>query len=627
MQWVFETLGIDKSADTSTIRKAYAKAIKQCDPATEAARFQRIREAYEWALQWAKRVEATAKTPPSVLVHGALDNTSTVSVAPTASNTRKTVPIDEAGELAQQVFREFVDAAYAPYAAPMGAILAAYSHDVRLTSLDAKALFEQAVLVRAFARPIDVFLLDKACDLFIWETSSRHLAALRPDLVHRMQRQQTLRRLLTAGNAADHETLAEAVRLYTLIKRKPTTRVEPWQIANANRVLDRHAAFKHELNERFSQEAFDWWRQKLRTNASLSAAYDERHAQETKPIPPRRQQRRSRGSPIGWMIIFPFLGVMSILGSHFSLPDQKATLYEATPVSTEAKSTLPEPGKLEKNSTSDMAAVRSPEAENQLGQTYAVNGVDDATYRMAVELFQRSADQGYPPALYNLGTMYEDGHGVAQNLPLAVDLFKQSAVKGYSVAQFHLGVLYKDGRGVKGSAKLAHAWWEKAAEQGHIVAQFNLGLSFAKGDGAKQDYSSAARWWRAAAMRGNASAQNGMGWLCERGLGIAQDTNAAITWYRSAASQGDVSAQVNLASMYERGVGVRKDPMVAYALLSVAASRSDSTQKNASIAMEHVARGLSKEQLGTATELAGKLRSRNSFLAKLDAAVRLDSDH
>ena len=199
MQWVFETLGIDKSADVSTVRKAYARALKQCDQAAEAERFQRIRQAYEWALQWARQQEMAATAAlgaspqePSVDLS---DETEDQLRVRTPANA---VRLDENEDLSRQVFDEFA-AAITLGPAEIGTILAKFAQDVRLTALDAKALFEQTVLVRAFTQPVDIELLDAASDLFAWDTSSRHLAAVRPDLVHRLLRQQTLRRLL-AGN-------------------------------------------------------------------------------------------------------------------------------------------------------------------------------------------------------------------------------------------------------------------------------------------------------------------------------------------------------------------------------------------------------------------------------------------
>ncbi|UCJ17160.1 J domain-containing protein [Pseudomonas sp. MM211] len=59
----WELLGLDAEADTRTIKRRYAQLLKQTRPDEDPEAFQRLREAYEWALDWAQRfqnVEAPA---------------------------------------------------------------------------------------------------------------------------------------------------------------------------------------------------------------------------------------------------------------------------------------------------------------------------------------------------------------------------------------------------------------------------------------------------------------------------------------------------------------------------------------------------------------------------------------
>ena len=63
--------------------------------------------------------------------------------------------------------------------------------------------------------------------------------------------------------------------------------------------------------------------------------------------------------------------------------------------------------------------------------TVAYNGGDYAT---ALRLFQQSADQGSATAQFNVGTMYANGQGVAQNYVLAYKWFSLSAAQGYTDA-------------------------------------------------------------------------------------------------------------------------------------------------------------------------------------------------
>jgi hypothetical protein len=196
------------------------------------------------------------------------------------------LPTDDAQASAKAVLKELLIEMRRPNVLSVAGVLGRYANDVRLTSLDAKAEFEQALLVHIFSSPVDVSLLDAACDLFAWETSNRHFGT-RANLVQRVLRHQSLRHVLAAGKIEDRRDLDEAVRLYRIFQQQPKVRVEPWQIVNANRLLERFGGFKQELGERYNAEAFDWWRQMLASNPTLLASY-----QENKPA----QQARRAGA-------------------------------------------------------------------------------------------------------------------------------------------------------------------------------------------------------------------------------------------------------------------------------------------------------------------------------------------
>lgn len=50
----WELLGIEETSDVSEIKKAFAKKLKTCRPEDDAKLYQRIRQAYEWAVKHAK---------------------------------------------------------------------------------------------------------------------------------------------------------------------------------------------------------------------------------------------------------------------------------------------------------------------------------------------------------------------------------------------------------------------------------------------------------------------------------------------------------------------------------------------------------------------------------------------
>lgn len=621
MEWVFETLGIDRQADVKTIRKAYARALKQCDQATEADRFQRIRQAYEWALRQAEQASGAATALPEPASPD-VEQELPPAVRPLPA---RPSPVDDAHQLASQVFAEFAEAASAPGAPPLGTLLASVSQDARLTSLDAKMVFEQAVLVRAFAAPADVHLLDEATDMFAWETSNRHLVAVRPDLVHRLRRHQILRQLLGNDNGADHQLFVEAVQLHALCHKDSTEKAMPWQVADANRLLDRYASFRHELNERFGAEPFRWWQEQLRSNATLLRAYEERLQAPASPAQHRPRQRTG-GSSFNWIFLLPLLGVVHLIGGSLSSSrNEQQPVYEPPRVQiAPAAPQLPH-SPLDENYMRDMAQQGHPDAQNQLGEKIKQNATDASGYRDAFEWFQKAAKRGHAPAQYNLGLMYEEGQGTAQDPVKALELIRQAAANGHAEAQFHLGAMYKEGRVVKVDIQQALLWWEKAAAQHHLMAQYRIGELYAKGEGIEQSYEAAARWWGPAALSGNADAQIGMGSLSERGLGVPQSDSVALRWYRNAATQGSVAGLTKLASMYERGVAVAKNPVIADALLRVAASRNGPVLFNTTPAMASLEHRLSDQQRYEARllagALAGDLGSARRFAASLDKAA------
>ena len=112
------------------------------------------------------------------------------------------------------------------------------------------------------------------------------------------------------------------------------------------------------------------------------------------------------------------------------------------------------------------------------------------------------------------------------------------AKAGEIESQFNLGMMYYEGRGVAQDYQQARGWLQKAAEQGFGGAQYNLGLMYAKGEGVTQDYQQALIWWQKAAEQGYAWAQYNLGLMYGRGQGVPQDYVQSHKWLRIAATSG-----------------------------------------------------------------------------------------
>ena len=128
-----------------------------------------------------------------------------------------------------------------------------------------------------------------------------------------------------------------------------------------------------------------------------------------------------------------------------------------------------------------LAEANSPRAQFRLGIMYyqgrTVVKNEDIARKWIVQALPailRAAQSGQAWAQSDLGTAYELGIGVKQDISRAASLYQKAARQGYAGAQTNLGVLYGTGEGVKYDRKAAIYWLKKAAAQGDKIAQGNL---------------------------------------------------------------------------------------------------------------------------------------------------------
>ena len=67
---------------------------------------------------------------------------------------------------------------------------------------------------------------------------------------------------------------------------------------------------------------------------------------------------------------------------------------------------------------------------------------------IAIREWKPLARQGHANAQYNLGVMYDKGHGVPRNKVTAIKWYKRAAEQGVPQAQYNLGGIYEKGGGV-----------------------------------------------------------------------------------------------------------------------------------------------------------------------------------
>ena len=123
----------------------------------------------------------------------------------------------------------------------------------------------------------------------------------------------------------------------------------------------------------------------------------------------------------------------------------------------------------------------TPERYNQLG----VKAADD---NLAFKYFEKAAEQGYAPAIYNLAIYYKFGKGVSQNCDKAFELYSKAAEQGVASAQYKLALHYENGSGVKKDIVKAFEWYSKAAKHGHAKAQYVLAIFYDNGEVVNEDH-------------------------------------------------------------------------------------------------------------------------------------------
>ena len=116
------------------------------------------------------------------------------------------------------------------------------------------------------------------------------------------------------------------------------------------------------------------------------------------------------------------------------------------------------------------------------------------------------AKLGDAKAQFSLGNRYRNGDGVERRPTLAIDWWEKAAEQGLPEAEHNLGVCYLRGLDVVRSEEKANEYFHRAAMQDHLLAQWHLGVSLEFGRGIQKNLEEAAIWYRKAAAAGSGKA-------------------------------------------------------------------------------------------------------------------------
>jgi TPR repeat protein len=184
----------------------------------------------------------------------------------------------------------------------------------------------------------------------------------------------------------------------------------------------------------------------------------------------------------------------------------------------------------------------------------------------ALKWFRLAAEQDDADAQYHLGRMYEEGRGgVEQDYVEAGQWYRLSAEKrnlgcvtyhgredGAKAACCALGSMYEQGNGVAQLDSEAAWWYRNAAELGYAEAQFRLGLMFLEGRGVAPEYAEVEGFYKTIRVMVSL-------WRKGKPTMHIQDNAEVLKWLRLAAEQDHAGAQYRLGEMYLEGRGVKQD--------------------------------------------------------------------
>lgn len=201
-------------------------------------------------------------------------------------------------------------------------------------------------------------------------------------------------------------------------------------------------------------------------------------------------------------------------------------------------------------------------------------------YDEARNWYERAAAKGESAAMYELGTLYQNGRGGPANYAAALQWYQKAAALGDVQAMAGLGMLYDLGQGVEKNFVTARGWYEKAAAQGSIYALHSLGVLYDNGEGVERNYETARDFYERAAAKGYAESMTNLGVLFERGQGVTKNPAVARSWYEKAAALDDGRAMANLGWIYEQGLGVAKSFKTARSWYEKAAAQDNAAGMN-----------------------------------------------
>ena len=141
------------------------------------------------------------------------------------------------------------------------------------------------------------------------------------------------------------------------------------------------------------------------------------------------------------------------------------------------------------------------------------------------------------------------------------------------LALYSIGNMYKEGHGLDKSRYKADIFYQRAREK--QAENLTLGIPKVRKTEkfVRKDYVEVIKWYEELANQGDTNAQKNMAKIYTNGESVEKDDSKAFNWYEKAAIQGDLDAQVKVGVMYANGTGVEKDDVKALKWLGEACDK------------------------------------------------------
>lgn len=260
-------------------------------------------------------------------------------------------------------------------------------------------------------------------------------------------------------------------------------------------------------------------------------------------------------------------------------------------------------------------------AQAALGLMYQLGRGVPQDFAQALKWNQLASAQGNIIAENNLGLMYARGQGIAPDPDKARELFEESAQGGWPGGQANLAYTYAAhganadqisayrwcllARGggeqscdsllsaiigrmspadIATGDDLAFSWFQQRAVIGkeggpvHVhwdTLPVSVGDMYVRGLGVAKDPSQASRWYQWGAEHGNAAAQDRLGEMYLVGFGLQKNLKQALAWLQKSAQAGDASGERDLGSFYLNAPDPQRDAKQGFAWVSKAADQGD----------------------------------------------------